>query len=79
MWHSARRLRKAALALWSRTTMNPYVSTGPIAHLFTRLLAPLTQSPAPPCLFRSLTHSQACRLVDDLMLGRQAVLNHSVT
>ena len=53
-------------ALWSGTNTNRDVSTGPLAHQFARLLAPLTRSLAPDCslrsrpllpsLVRSLTH-----------------------
>ena len=52
-------------SLWSRTTKNPYMSTGACA----RLLAPLARSLAPPCSLhllcfahsfaRSHTHSRA--------------------
>ena len=39
--------------LWYRSAKNPDESTGPLARLFARSLAPLTRSLAPPCLLRS--------------------------
>ena len=40
-------------ALWSGTTKNQDVSTGPLARPFARSLAPLTRSLAPDCSLRS--------------------------
>ena len=52
-------------ALWSGTSKNRDVSTGPLARPFARSLAPLTRSLAPDCSLRSrpplrsLVHSLA--------------------
>ena len=63
------------LVLWSRITKNPDVSNGPLARVFTHLLALVTCSLAQPCSLLSLaplcslicllTHSLARKVVDD--------------
>ena len=79
-------------AQWSRTAMNRDVSTGPLARLFARSLAPLTRSLAPDCSVlaslapsAALTHSLAHSLrslprsweSEFLMSQNDLVLSHS--
>ena len=60
---------ESEMALWSRTTKNPDVSTEPLARPFARLLALLTQSLAPPYLLRlrAPLHSLICLLARSLL------------
>ena len=44
-------------ALWSGSTKNGDVSTGPLARSFARSLAPLTRSLAPDCSLAHFAHS----------------------
>ena len=68
-------------ALWSGTNKNRDISTGPLTRSFTRLLAPLTRSPAPDC---SLCSRLPLRLLirswesEFLMSQNDLVLSHSV-
>ena len=78
--------------LRSRTTKNPDVSSGPFAHLFTRLLTPLIHSLSPQCSLRlrtplrsmacslySLTHFRAREEVNDSWWDIRLFLNHSAS
>ena len=76
------------IALWFWTFKNRNRSTGPIASLFARSLAPLTHSLAPHCSLRSraprahsftrsVTHSRFYGKVDDPMSQNDLVLSHS--
>ena len=60
----------------SRSTKNPYVSTGPLAHPFASSLAPLTPSLAPPY---SLPRALLCSLIGLLVhsLARSKMDLHS--
>ena len=87
---SIRRSVRPSVSLWSGTTKNKDVGTGPLACLFGRSLAPLTHSLAPPCSLCScaplrsficslahFAHSQARGKMSDLMSQYHIVLNHS--
>ena len=68
---SIKRLKRLAIALWSKIIMNPHVGTGPLARSFTRLFRLLTHLLALYCSLCSsvcsLTHSLARREVNDRM------------
>ena len=63
------------LALWSRTTKNRGVSTGPLARPFAFLLALLTHLLAPHCLLplRALLRSFVCLLAHSLLSSWESV------